>query len=195
MSRRLRPVVGPLFRGRTRLPSPLPRLAMLAAWALLQAPACGSDPGAAGNDAIPGHDAGDASLPASDGGLDARSDDAGPEADGGNGSPDAAWPDGGAPGCPTLTLPSGLTDGMLWVRTEPMFISGLIPSMGAPSSSFVTGYLDDFGANAVHLWQDGLPGEMDAWRAARPRWLTAFFASGGSSLRRAPLTGWWKTGS
>ncbi len=63
---------------------------------------------------------------------------------------------------------------MLWVRTEPMFISGLIPSMGAPSSSFVTGYLDDFGANAVHLWQDGLPGEMDAWRVERPgvRFLT-----------------------
>ena len=39
---------------------------------------------------------------------------------------------------------------------------------------FADGYFDDFHANAVHLWQFGVPSAMNGWRAARPgaRWLS-----------------------
>jgi hypothetical protein len=46
-----------------------------------------------------------------------------------------------------------------------MFISGLTVAMGAPPADFVNEYFDGFHANAVHLWQDGLPTEMDGWAA------------------------------
>ena len=59
-----------------------------------------------------------------------------------------------------------LPRGLAWVRSNPMFISGSTISMGAPSAAAVNAYFDDFKANAVHLWEDGLPTEMDGWRAA-----------------------------
>ncbi len=60
------------------------------------------------------------------------------------------------------------TVGGIWTRNNPMFISGLTPSMGNPPADFVRTYFDDFGANAVHLWQDALPAEAQGWNAHRP---------------------------
>jgi len=89
-----------------------------------------------------------------------------PEGDGG--APDR-WDAGAAGADASLPpLPDDLGPGLRWVRAHPMFISGLIPSMGAPSPEAADAYFDDFGANAVHLWQRGLPTAMDGWRAARP---------------------------
>ncbi|RLB58937.1 MAG: hypothetical protein DRI34_03390 [Deltaproteobacteria bacterium] len=38
--------------------------------------------------------------------------------------------------------------------------------MGPPPATFVNTYYDDFHANATHLWQDGLPNEINGWAAA-----------------------------
>ncbi len=54
-----------------------------------------------------------------------------------------------------------------WVRSNPLFVSAINVSMGAPPAAFVNNYYA-FGANAVHLWADGLPFEMQAWRNRRP---------------------------
>ena len=62
--------------------------------------------------------------------------------------------------------PPKMTRGLLWVRKNPMFISGLNISMGEPHSRFVRAYFNKFRATAVHLWADGLPREMDAWADA-----------------------------
>ncbi len=51
-----------------------------------------------------------------------------------------------------------------WVRGNPLFVN---VSMGAPPAAFVNNYYA-FGANAVHLWADGLPFEMKAWQNHRP---------------------------
>ena len=62
--------------------------------------------------------------------------------------------------------PPKMTRGLLWVRKNPMFISGLNVSMGEPPARFVQAYFNKFHATAVHLWADGLPREMDAWADA-----------------------------
>ena len=59
---------------------------------------------------------------------------------------------------------AGLSRELCWVRTHEMVISGLVPSMGAPPADAVDAYYDDFGANTAHLWQNGLPEEVAAWR-------------------------------
>ncbi len=95
-------------------------------------------------------------------------------------------PDAQAPGCPDRTPPVGLSRGLAWVRTHPMFLSGLTPSMGRPSQDFADGYFRDFGANAVHLWVNGLPDEIAGWLALYPdaRYVSWVLADG-----TAPGTG------
>jgi len=61
--------------------------------------------------------------------------------------------------------PPTMTRGNQWVRNNPMFLSALTVSMGSPPTSFVNDYFNGFHANAVHLWQDGLPDEMNGWAA------------------------------
>jgi hypothetical protein len=78
-----------------------------------------------------------------------------------DGTPDAATPDATIkPDATTKPLPRGLK----WVRNNPMFVSGLVTSMKAPSASAVTDYFSGFKANALHLWETGLPTELDGWR-------------------------------
>lgn len=55
-----------------------------------------------------------------------------------------------------------------WTRSNPVFVSGINISMGAPPAGFVNTYYDAFHATAVHLWADGVPYESDGWAAARP---------------------------
>ncbi|MDP6394440.1 MAG: hypothetical protein QF466_03160 [Desulfobacterales bacterium] len=62
--------------------------------------------------------------------------------------------------------PPQMTRALEWIRANPMFVSGLSVSMGEPPSDFVNTYFNDFYATAVHLWEDGLPREADAWAAA-----------------------------
>jgi hypothetical protein len=55
--------------------------------------------------------------------------------------------------------------------------------MGAPPAAFVNDYFDVFNANAVHLWQNGLPTEMDGWAAANNpafRWVSWVLPDGTS---------------
>lgn len=123
--------------------------------ALACSPACGGDD-AATDAASPVPDADpnapDANPNAPD--ADPNAPDANPDApDAGPGAADAA---------PTPDLPRGLA----WVRANPMFISGLTVSMPPPDATAVGDYFDVFHANAVHLWQDGLPTEMNGWAAA-----------------------------
>lgn len=65
--------------------------------------------------------------------------------------------------------PPKMNRGLKWVRNNPMFISGLTVSMGSPPAGFVNDYFNQFRANAVHLWQNGLPEEMNGWEAAGNR--------------------------
>jgi len=68
---------------------------------------------------------------------------------------------------PEVADPGGDDDlgrGLRWVRENPMFISGLSVQMPSPDAAYVSTYLDEFGANAVHLWVTGLPHRMDGWR-------------------------------
>ncbi|MBW1778318.1 MAG: hypothetical protein JRJ54_12090 [Deltaproteobacteria bacterium] len=62
--------------------------------------------------------------------------------------------------------PPAMTRGIRWIRNNPMFLSGLTVSMGPPPARFVNDYFNGFHASAVHLWEDGLPREMDGWAAA-----------------------------
>jgi len=61
---------------------------------------------------------------------------------------------------------AGLSPGLRWVRSNPMFISGLVVSMQAPGSTVVDDYFDDFGATALHTWSQGLPNRVQGWRAS-----------------------------
>jgi hypothetical protein len=49
-----------------------------------------------------------------------------------------------------------------WLRKHPMPISGLVPTVPNPPKTVVDRYLEQFRANAVHLWQDG-PGQVEGW--------------------------------
>jgi len=78
-------------------------------------------------------------------------------------------------------LPS--SKGWDWVRSNPLFLSGLVVSMTEPPASWVHDYFDGFGANAVHLWATGLPDEVADWQAARPEapWVVWTQANGTSA--------------
>ncbi len=118
----------------------------------------------------------DADLNAPD--ADPNAPDANPNAPDAN--PNAPDANPNAPDAAPLNLPRGLT----WVRTHPMFISGLNVSVGAPSTTAVTEYFEQFNANAVHLWQTGLPTEMNSWKAANHpafRFVSWVAADGNSS--------------
>jgi hypothetical protein len=62
--------------------------------------------------------------------------------------------------------PNTSTRAWNWVRNNPMFISALTVSMGPPPKDYVDNYFNNFHANAAHLWMDGLPTEVDGWKAA-----------------------------
>ncbi len=88
-------------------------------------------------------------------------------------------PDSTADLPPTVPLPRGLK----WVRNNPMFISGLTVSMGAPTAAAVSDYFSSFKANAVHLWETGLPTELAGWRkygGASTRFLSWVYKNGKS---------------
>ncbi len=80
-----------------------------------------------------------------------------------------AWRDPGPGMDDPPDLPDGQGRGLRWVRTNPMFISGLTVQMPSPSAEDVRRYFDDFEATAVHLWGTGLPHRMNGWREASPR--------------------------
>ncbi len=118
-----------------------------------------------------GSDAGDAGADgggdlAFDAGADAGAD-AGTDGDGEDGS-QAQGDDGGADdgGTGGDWMPPELSRAQQWVRDNPMFISGLTVQMGDPPDAFVNDYFDNFHANAVHLWQTGLPNTMNGWADA-----------------------------
>lgn len=76
-----------------------------------------------------------------------------------------------APPAPSSDLPRGLA----WVRNNPMFISGLAVSVPTPQDAHIHEYFDNFHANAVHLWANGLPNQLDDWESAGRsdfRWLS-----------------------
>jgi hypothetical protein len=56
--------------------------------------------------------------------------------------------------------------GLRWVRTNPMFVSGLTVSLAPSAADLVNEYYDVFRANATHLWETGLPNEVAAWASA-----------------------------
>jgi len=94
-------------------------------------------------------------------------------------------------GADTLPDPSQLPRGLRWVRENPMFVSGLTPTMGTPPAWWVDEYLDDFGATAAHLWQNGMPSTVTGWRASGRdvRWLSWTLPDGTSGENRQLLGG------
>lgn len=62
--------------------------------------------------------------------------------------------------------PDTSTRGWAWVRNNPMFVSALTISMGPPPASFVNSYFNNFHASAIHLWAEGIPTEIEGWKAA-----------------------------
>ncbi|MGI9585074.1 MAG: hypothetical protein ACR2N7_05735, partial [Acidimicrobiia bacterium] len=58
---------------------------------------------------------------------------------------------------------SGMSHGQEWVRTNPMLISALSATMGAPPQHVVDDYYGSFGATTTMLWQDG-PAEVAGWQ-------------------------------
>lgn len=147
---------------------------------LLLALACDGSPAPPGRPALdagrPG--AADASAVVDDGGPTPAAD-AGP-AGGPDAGPAGEAPSGGDAGqaaAPPPDWPDGR--GWRWVRTHPMFISGLTVRMGSPPRHAVDRYFDDFGASAIHLWETALPDELEGWLAHRPApWLTWLHADG-----------------
>jgi hypothetical protein len=49
-----------------------------------------------------------------------------------------------------------------WLRKHPMPITGLVPTVPNPPKTVVDRYLEQFRANAVHLWQEG-PVQAEGW--------------------------------
>ena len=96
------------------------------------------------------------------------------------------------PPAATSPPPARGARGLTWVRTNPMFISGLTVHMpSGPSRRAVSEYHDAFGANAVHLWSAGLPDELARWRAAGRRgmrWLS-WVRPDGTSVANGQLLG------
>ncbi len=81
--------------------------------------------------------------------------------------------------------------GWEWVREEEPFVSALSVRMGAAPVPQVSEYFDDFHANAIHLWEWGLPDAITSWKAARPgaRWLTWVDRDGKSGVNGQVLGG------
>jgi len=87
----------------------------------------------------------------------------------------------------TGNLPKGLA----WTRSNPMFISALSVSIGAPTVAQANEYFDDFNANAVHTWGKGLPDAISGWSAANHpefRWV-AWVDNYGKSLANQQVIG------
>ena len=136
------------------------------------------------NDADNARDASGADVnEARDAGLaDVRSNDVN--------APDANAPDAAVFG--EAPVPSDWPQGFgwSWVRENETFVSGLSVRMGAPTSAAVNRYFDDFGANAVHLWQSGMPDAINAWQNERAtRWLSWVDKNGNSSQNNQFLGG------
>jgi hypothetical protein len=68
------------------------------------------------------------------------------------------------PGFSQAPLPDGIARGWEYIRTNPPFISGLIPTMGNVTPAVIDRYFNEFDATAVHLWNDGLAGPVNSWR-------------------------------
>jgi len=94
----------------------------------------------------------------------------------------------------TTTTPGvnpNLPKGLAWTRTNPMFISGLSVSIGAPSATHVNEYFNTFNANAVHTWGKGLPYAINGWGEANHsefRWV-AWVDNAGKSLTNKKVIG------
>ena len=84
-----------------------------------------------------------------------------------------------------------LPRGLAWVRNNPMFISGLAVSVPTPNQAKTREYFDDFNANAVHLWANGLPTQMRGWADANHpgfRWVS-WLSNDGTSVDGGQLLG------
>jgi hypothetical protein len=84
-----------------------------------------------------------------------------------------------------------LPKGLAWTRTNPMFISGLSVSVGAPQATHVNEYFNTFNANAVHTWGKGLPDAINGWGATNHpefRWV-AWVNNEGKSLSNQQIIG------
>lgn len=82
-------------------------------------------------------------------------------------SADAAQRDAGAtaqPGFAQPPLSQDASPAWTYVRSHVPFISGLVVSMGEVSPAVINRYFDDFGATAVHTWQDGLGTPVSSWQ-------------------------------
>ncbi|RPI23025.1 MAG: hypothetical protein EHM57_04540, partial [Actinobacteria bacterium] len=99
--------------------------------------------------------------------------------------PAAAQEDPSAGEWPIETQPhqvSGLPRGTQWVRTNPMLITALSPSMGEPPQTVVSDFFGSFGANATMLWQDG-PAEVAGWQpGGAPNPFITWLANDGTSV-------------
>lgn len=60
------------------------------------------------------------------------------------------------------------------LRRDPPFVSGLMLVDGPLPRAFVDDYFDRFHATAVHFWEAGLPGQLEAWQASGRRDLRFF---------------------
>jgi hypothetical protein len=49
-----------------------------------------------------------------------------------------------------------------WLRKHPMPITSLVPSLPNPPAAVVDRYMEPFGANSVHVWEDGPP-QVEGW--------------------------------
>lgn len=86
---------------------------------------------------------------------------------------------------------SDLPRGLAWVRSNPMFISGLAVSVPNPSPALVREYFDDFHATGVHLWANGLPNQLQAWSEVNHpdfRWIS-WVSNDGTSIDGGQLLG------
>jgi hypothetical protein len=78
------------------------------------------------------------------------------------------------PPCPSLqmqavepeaqfsTAAAGSTRAKTWLRLHPMPITSLVPSLPNPPPTVVDRYMEPFGANVVHVWEDGPP-QVEGW--------------------------------
>ncbi len=165
--------------------------------------ACGDDDGGGTDtnvlsDADPGDTGGaDVGTDADGGGVDTGTGDTGTGDTGGmDAGVDTGDPPDTAMDTSTMPPPDYPADwprgrGWDWVRNNEPFVSALSVRMGAPPRASVNRYFDDFGANAVHLWQTGIPTAINGWLDTRPdaRWLSWVDRNGNSSENRMLLGG------
>ncbi len=96
--------------------------------------------------------------------------------------PAAGDADVGDPGVDSDGPPLPSSRGWSFVRSQPMLIAGLFVVLGPPPGEWVDDYFDGFGANALHLWETGLPDELASFTQHRAgaRWLSWTQADGTS---------------